>query len=135
MIEWPGKGVMRTMILLIVLVAFAGHAVADPREVFGYAGELGEWELVATVTDKAQPPGREFSGPLTMTHIGICTQDGPEKRDGEIRFQLTESSSKLNAVMVLAGVECTFSGKRTDFYSGIMTCTDRRAFPLRLWVK
>jgi hypothetical protein len=126
---------MRMMILPIALLALADPAVAEPREVFGYAGELGEWELLATVTDKARASGNEFSGPLTMTHIGICTQEGPEKRSGEIRFQLTESSSRLNAVMMLAGVECTFSGKRIDFYSGVMTCADRRAFPLKLWVK
>jgi hypothetical protein len=117
------------------LTVFAGAANAEPREVFGYAGELGEWELLATVTDQAHAPGGEFSGPLTMTHVGICTQDGPEKRSGEIRFQLSESSSTLNAVMVLAGVECSFKGKRTDFYSGVMACADRRTFPLKLWVK
>jgi hypothetical protein len=118
-----------------VLATLASTANAEPREVFGYAGELGEWELLATVTDQAHAPGGEFSGPLTMTHVGICTQDGPEKRSGEIRFQLSESSSTLNAVMVLAGVECTFKGKRTDFYSGVMACADRRTFPLKLWVK
>jgi len=130
---------MRTAIgyclTVAAVAAFASAANAEPREVFGYAGELGEWELLATVTDAAQPPQSEFSGPLTMTHVGICTQDGPEKRSGEIRFQLMESSSRLKAVMVLAGVECTFSGKRTDFYSGVMTCADRRVFPLKLWVK
>lgn len=121
--------------MVAALTAFAGTANAEPREVFGYAGELGEWELLATVTDKAHPSGREFSGPLMMTHIGICTQDGPEKTSGEIRFQLLESSSRLNATMVLAGVECSFSGKRSDFYSGVMTCADRRVLPLKLWVK
>jgi hypothetical protein len=130
---------MRTAVgyclILAALIASASAASAEPREVFGYAGELGEWELLATVTDKAHLDGSEFSGPLTMTHVGICTQDGPEKRSGEIRFQLMESSSRLNAVMVLSGVECTFRGKRTDFYSGVMTCADRRAFPLKLWVK
>jgi hypothetical protein len=126
---------MRTIILPVVLGVLAGPAVAEPREVFGYGGELGEWELSAAVTEKSSSRGREFSGPLTMTHVGICTQDGPEKRNGEIRFKLTESSSRLNAVMMLAGVECTFSGKRSDFYSGVMTCADRRVFPLRLWVK
>ena len=115
------------------LTAFVSAASSEPREVFGYAGELGEWELVATVT--APSAGSEFSGPLTMTHVGICTQDGPEKRSGEIRFQITESSSRLKATMVLDGVECSFGGKRSDFYSGAMVCADRRVFPLKLWVK
>jgi len=126
---------VRYRLTVVAVTAFAGAANAEPREVFGYAGELGEWELLATVTDKAHASGSEFSGPLTMTHVGICTQDGPEKRSGEIRLQLTDSSSRLSAVMVLGGVECTFRGKRTDFYSGVMTCADQRAFPLKLWVK
>ena len=126
---------MRYRLTVAAVLAFATAANAGPREVFGYAGELGEWELVATVTDKTLPAGSEFSGPLTMTHVGICTQDGPEKRSGEIRFQITDSSSRLNATMVLAGVECSFNGKRSDFYSGAMICADRRVFPLKLWVK
>jgi len=41
--ERPGSGVMRTIILPIVLGTLAGPAIAEPREVFGYGGELGEW--------------------------------------------------------------------------------------------
>ncbi|HET9717943.1 MAG TPA: hypothetical protein VFP60_17330 [Pseudolabrys sp.] len=126
---------MRYGLSVAALAAFAGAANAAPREIFGYAGELGEWELLATVEDQSRGRAGEYSGPLTMTHVGICTQDGPEKRTGEIRFQLAESSTRLNAVMFLAGVECTFSGRRTDFYSGLMTCADQRVLPLKLWVK
>jgi len=123
---------MRTIILPAVLVALAGPAVAEPREVFGYGGELGEWELSATITEKA-PPSREFSGPLTMTHVGICTQDGPEQKTGEIRLRL--SGARLSATLQVAEVECTYSAQMSDFYSGTLTCPGRAGVPLKLWVK
>jgi hypothetical protein len=70
-----------------------------------------------------------------MKHVGICTQDGPEEKTGEIRIQLSGSSSRLNATLSVAGVECTYSGRLSDFYTGMMNCPDRQAVPLILWIK
>ena len=126
---------MRTPILLFVLVAFATPAGAQSLEVFGYAGALGEWELTATLTESASRQTKKFSGPLTMKHVGVCTQDSPEEKTGDISLQLSASSSRLNATLSVAGVECTYSGKLSDFYTGMMTCPDREAVPLKLWVR
>jgi hypothetical protein len=107
--------------------------------VIGYAGVLGEWELTATVTEN--PPEyvswltREFSGPLTLKHTGVCTRDGPEEKTGEMRFRMSALSSQLNATLSVDGVACSYSGKLSDFYSGMMACPDRPAVPLRLWVR
>ena len=110
-------------------------AVAEPREVFGYGGELGEWELSATVSEKASPHSREFSGPLMMTHVGICTQDGPEQKSGEIRFQVLDVPPQIQATLLVAGITCTYSGKLSEFYSGILICPGRAGVPLKLWLK
>jgi hypothetical protein len=126
---------VRALILLIGLGTFATPAGAESLQVLGYAGVLGEWELTAAVTEKAMGRTKGFSGPLTMTHVGMCTQDGPEKRNGEIRFQRSTWSSRLNAILSVAGVECTYSGKLSDSYTGMMTCPDRPPIPLTLWVK
>ena len=126
---------MRAFFLPIMLGALATPASAQSLQVIGYAGVLGEWELTATVTENASRRTKEYSGPLTMKHVGLCTQDGPEKKTGEMRFQLSGSSSRLNATMLVAGVECTYSGRLSDFYTGMMTCPDREAVPLKLWVK
>ena len=124
---------MRAVFQLILLGALATPAQAQSRQVIGYAGVLGEWELTATVTENSSRRSKEFSGPLTMKHTGVCTQDGPEEKTGELRFQL--SSSRLTATLLVAGVACTYSGKLSDSYSGMMNCPDRSAVPLRLWVK
>ncbi|MGB6351792.1 MAG: hypothetical protein WBG10_17375 [Pseudolabrys sp.] len=126
---------MRAPILLIVLGALGSPACAHSLEVFGYIGELGEWEVTATVTENVSRRTKEFSGPVTMTHVGLCAQDGPEQKTGEIRLQISNSSSRLTATLSVAGLECTYSGRLSDFYTGMMICPDRAAVPLKLWVK
>jgi hypothetical protein len=126
---------MRALLPLVVLAALAAPAQADPRQVVGYAGVLGEWELTATVNEKAHWWSKEFSGPLSMKHIGLCTRDGPEERTGEIHFQISAYSSQLDAKLLVEGVECTYSARLSDPYSGMMTCPDREATPLKLWLR
>lgn len=126
---------MRPFVLPIVLSTLANPAVAQSLQVIGYFGYLGEWELTATVTETASSQIKEYSGPLTMKHVGVCTQDGPEEKTGEMRFQISASSSQLNATFSGAGVECTYSGRLSDSYKGTMNCPDRPAVPLRLWLK
>ena len=124
---------MRTIFQLAVLGALATPAGAESLEVLGYAGVLGEWELTASVT--ANDNTRAYSGPLTMTHVGICTVDGPEEKKGEIRFRLSESSSRIQATLLVDGTECSYSARLSDFFTGSMNCPNRPAVPLKLWVK
>jgi hypothetical protein len=126
---------VRALLLLFVTGALAAQASAQSLQVIGYAGVLGEWELTATVTETARMSAKEFSGPLTMTHVGICTQDGPEQKSGEIRFQISAVSSQLDATLLVEGLECTYSARLSDPTSGLMACPDREAVPLKLWLK
>ena len=128
------KAVVRALVLLLA-GALTAPAQAQSLQVVGYAGVLGEWELTATVTEKARLLSKEFSGPLSMKHVGICTQDGPEEKTGEIRFQISALSSQLDATLLVEGVSCTYSARSSEPYSGLMACPDREAVPLKLWVK
>jgi hypothetical protein len=126
---------VRALLLLFVLGALATPAQAKSLQLVGYAGVLGEWELTATVTENARGWTKEFSGPLSMKHVGICTQDGPEEKSGEIRFQISALSSRLDATLLVEGVACSYSAGSSDPYSGMMACPDREAVPLKLWLK
>jgi hypothetical protein len=122
-------------LLLLVAGALAAPASAQSLQVIGYSGYLGEWELTATVTEMASSRTQEYAGPLIMKHVGVCTQEGPEEKTGEMRFQISASSSRLNATLSVAGVECAYSGRLSDSYTGMMNCPDREAVPLKLWLK
>ena len=104
-------------------------------EFLGQAGVLGEWELTGNLTEGGSGP-KEFSGPLKMKHVGICTQDGPEERAGEIRLQRAgRSESRVTAKLVLDGVACTYSARKTHAYEGTMSCAGRAPVPLLVWLK
>jgi hypothetical protein len=126
---------VRAVFQLILLGALATPAGAQSLEVLGYAGELGEWELTATVTGKASNQANELSGHLMMKHVGLCTQDGPEEKSGEIRLQISPPSFRMSATLSFDGVECTYAGQLSDAYKGAMRCPDRRAVPLIIWLK
>src|SRR5882757_6006661 len=118
--------VVKALFLPIVLSALATLAQAKSLQLVGYAGVLGEWELTATVTENAHWWTKEFSGPLSIKHVGICTQDGPEEKTGEIRFQISALSSRLDATLLVEGVACSYSAGSSDPYSGMMVCPDRQ---------
>ena len=129
------KHIARAFLALIALDALAAPAGAEPVKVFGYGGVLGEWELAAEITEKTSPRSREFHGTVTMTHVGLCTQDGPEQQKGEIRIHMVGSGSRLKGTLLLDGAECSYAATLSDAYKGTMTCPDRPAMPLTLWVR
>ena len=125
---------MKAFGLAIILGVVATAAPAGALEVTGASGFLGEWEVTATVTETTSGRVRDYRGPLVMKHIGLCTQDGPVEKKGEMRLQIS-ASSQLNATLSMPGTECTASGPLSDGYNGTMTCSDRQVIPLRLRVK
>jgi hypothetical protein len=125
---------VKALFLSIALGALATAAQAQSLQLIGYSGFLGEWEVTATVTEDSS--GRkQYAGPMTMKHVGICTQEGSEERTGKIVLQRSASLSRLNATLSIDGVECTYSGQLSDSYTGTMNCPDREAVPLRLWLR
>jgi len=118
------------LLALSLLAAVATSAAAEPRRVIGYAGALGEWELAAEVSEGTLG---EFSGPATMTHVGVCTQEGPERKSGDIRLRV--SASRLSATLSLAGIECTYSAEFSDAYKGRLSCPGLAPQPLILWLR
>jgi hypothetical protein len=126
---------VRAVLLAIALPAFVTPADAEVREVVGQAGVLGEWELTATVTDRSGDNIQEFVGPLKLKHVGVCTQDGPEEKTGELRLRVSELPARVSATLLIEDAECSYTGDLSTSYDGIMNCPNRRGVPLSLWIK
>jgi hypothetical protein len=125
----------RALLVPIALGTLALPAHAGSLEIVGYSGWLGEWELTATVTEEAGGQTKRYFGPMTMKHVGICTQDGPEEKTGVMHLEIPAAPSRLEATLSIGGVDCGYSGQLSDVYSGTMTCPDREPVPLKLWIK
>src|SRR5438270_9522704 len=98
-----------SVMLLLALLGFMAPAHAQSREVTGQAGILGEWELTATVTRRNTGGTKEFVGPLSLKHVGICTVDGPEEKKGELRLRMSEMSTRVMGTLLIDGSECTYN--------------------------
>jgi hypothetical protein len=121
---------------LAVALALPASAQAEIIKVSGKAGYLSEWEVSANVSAAATGAAREFSGPMTMTHTGLCTVSGPVEKSGEIRYRLSGLfRSRMNATLTIDGAHCTFSGVLSQAYSGVMDCPGTKGVPLTISVK
>ena len=124
---------VKAFLLPVMLVGLTVPVSAESLEVLGYSGFLGEWEITATVKANSDRPA-EYAGPLTMKHVGLCSQDGPEEKTGDIRLRMS-APSQLDATLSVADTKCSYHGRLSDFYSGTLNCPDQEAVPLKLWVK
>jgi hypothetical protein len=127
---------MRLVSFLLTLSALAGPSVrAEPLEIHGTTGYAGEYELSGSVSERDSNGKKEFSGPLTVKHVGLCTHDGPKETVGEIRFELAKSSSRIRAILDFEESKCTYEGPFSESYHGFMDCGGGGSLPLRLWTK
>ena len=126
---------MRPVGFLLTLSLLAVPARAEPLQIHGTTGYAGEYELSGSVSEQDSNGKKEFSGPLTVRHVGLCTRDGPKETVGEIRFELTQSSSRVTATLDFEGSKCTYKGMLSESYHGFMDCGREGSLPLRLWTK
>jgi hypothetical protein len=139
-----GLRVLASFLLFLVavfLVGVAGAVSAQPLTVSGVAGYLSEWQLSGSVTETA---GGEFTGPLAIKHIGLCSHDGPQEEVTEIRLRTTGFDprsrvpapwSQVQASFIMEGVTCAFGGRFSGTYTGFMDCAGAKGVPVTLSVK
>jgi hypothetical protein len=136
----PARTLLLATVALTSLMAglHGDSARARPLHVTGTAGFLSEWELSADVADVTASGGREeFSGPLTLKHVGLCSANGPEEKTGKIEFYVSKSvwSSEIHATLFINGARCSYSGALAGGSGGFMDCSDGNGVPLTLLLK
>ena len=126
---------MRPVGFLLTLSILVVPARAEPLQIHGTTGYAGEFELSGSVSEQNLNGKKEFSGPLTVRHVGLCTRDGPKETVGQIRFELAKSSSGIIATLDFDGSKCAYKGILSESYHGFMDCGREGSLPLRLWTK
>jgi hypothetical protein len=123
---------MRAFILALPVAALALPAFAESLALNGKFGYLGEYELAAQVTAQAANGATEFSGPLTVKHVGICSHSGPDEVAGKISLQFADARSRVKATLVFGDHHCTYSGKLSETDGGELVCSGS-AVPFNMW--
>jgi hypothetical protein len=127
-------GKMMRTIILVPLVAILGTSgQAQPLQINGKFGFLGEYELSATITRVTSGSERSFIGPMTIRHVGLCTHDGPNESRGEIAIQLIDTKERISAAFEFDGLQCTYNGKLSEHNVGELRCSDHM-IPFSIWL-
>jgi hypothetical protein len=140
-VERPGvevKTLLPMLLSLGLLAAGASSVEARSLRVEGTAGYLSEWELNGEATAASSDSREQFSGPLTLKHVGLCSPNGPEERSGRIEFYVSKpiwSSPEVHATLFINGARCSYSGKLSGSSGAFMDCSDGNAIPLTLLLK
>jgi hypothetical protein len=136
MMRATATNLVKAMLSALAL-STASSAEAGSLQVAGTSGYLSEWELKADVT-ATRPDGREeYSGPLTLRHVGVCSPNGAVEKSGTLTFRISKTlwSSQIRATLLIDGARCTYNGKMSNETSGFMDCPDGKAIPLTLSMK
>ena len=127
---------MRTLFFFIAVVSVAAPVRAQSvLQLHGQTGYLGEYELSGTVSEQSANGRTEFSGPLVVKHVGLCTHAGPQETTSRIKLQIAESSRRVMATVAFEGLACTYQGVLSESYHGFMNCDNQTSLPFRLWIK
>jgi hypothetical protein len=123
--------------LLAAMLAATLPAQARSLRVDGKSGYLSEWEVKAEVTATVSRGREEFSGPVTLRHVGLCSPNGAVEKSGTIKFHISKSlwSSQIHAKLLIDGAQCTYNAKLSEGTSGFMDCPGGTAIPLTLSVQ
>jgi hypothetical protein len=123
---------MRTAVFALLLTLFSVSAHAESLRLAGKFGYLSEFELSARLATPASH-ATELSGPMTITHVGLCTHNGPQQVQGQIRLRFAGAGAPVKATLVFDGHECTYSGRLSETAIGEMSCPGTDALPFSLW--
>jgi hypothetical protein len=133
---WLGKvAAVSTAAGTTMLIISAAPSGAQTRLVTGQAGVLGEWEVNASVTEVTDAGGPAWRGPLSLTHTGLCSADGPEEKTGELRLRFSDPLGKVSATLLIEGTTCSFEGRLKEGFEGLMRCPDRRPVPMMISIE
>ena len=95
---------------------------------------MGEYEMSSSVSEHVVNGKPEFSGPLIIIHVGLCTHDGPKETISQISFRRI-GPSRIAATLLFEGSECSYQGCLSETYHGFMDRADNTSLPLRLWAE
>jgi hypothetical protein len=121
---------MRVLLSAIWMCVGAAAALAQPYSANGQVGYLQEWELKATLAKTASGGKVEYSGPLTLRHVGLCSVNGAEEKSGELRLTVSRRTAGIEGTLDLDGDSCRIVASPSPSYSGLMSCRNGQGVPI-----
>jgi hypothetical protein len=126
---------MRTVLIVISTCVAAActtmaWAAAGPYAANGQVGYLQEWELKASLAKSASGGRIEYSGPMTLRHVGLCSVNGVEEKSGSLRLTMSRAAGAAEGTLAMEGDSCRIVASQAPSYSGLLTCRNGQGVPI-----
>ncbi len=103
-------------------------ALAQSYSASGQIGYLQEWEIKGDLAMTATRTGADYSGPVTLRHVGLCSANGVEEKSAVM--QLKVSSSRLEGTLAMDDDNCKIVASPAASYSGLLSCRNGQGVPI-----
>lgn len=120
---------MRTIVAVIMMFGVAPTAWAQSYSFSGQIGYLHEWEMTGNLAKTVTLQGADYSGTMTLRHVGLCSANGVEKKQGRMRLKV--SSARLEGTLVMDDDQCKMVVSGSSG-SGLLTCRSGQDVPINL---
>jgi hypothetical protein len=103
-------------------------ALAQSYSASGQIGYLQEWEIKGDLARTATRTGADYSGPVTLRHVGLCSANGVEEKSGVM--QLKVSPSRLEGTLAMDDDSCKIVASPAASHSGLLSCRNGQGVPI-----
>jgi hypothetical protein len=112
------------------MLIFVGtpNALAQSYSASGQIGYLQEWEIKGSLARITTRSGADYSGPVTLRHVGLCSANGVEEKSGMV--QLKVSRSRLEGTLAMGDDSCRIDASASSPYSGLLNCRNGQGVPI-----
>jgi hypothetical protein len=114
----------------IATCVVATRAAAEPYAASGQVGYLQEWELKASLAKTTSGGRVEYSGPVTLRHVGLCSVNGVEAKFGNMRLTMSRAPGAAEGTLAMEGDSCRIVATKVPSYSGLLTCRNGQGVPI-----
>ena len=119
-----------TLFVAMSTCIVAGTATAEPYAASGQVGYLQEWELKASLAKTVSGSKIEYSGAVTLRHVGLCSANGVEEKSGNMRLTMSRAPAAAEGTLALEGDNCRIVANQAPSYSGLLTCRNGQGVPI-----
>ena len=126
---------MRALLSAMLICASAPAALAQSHSVSGKVGYLQEWEMKASLARKVTSSGEDFSGPVTLRHVGLCSVNGVEEKSGTVRLTVPARGSAVEGTLAMKDDNCRITASASKSFSGVLNCRDGQGVPINFSIE
>lgn len=122
--------------LASLVVGVAPGAFAKTITIKGQVGFIGEWALSSSLDPSGAPASGQanYSGALTMRHVGLCSANGPEEQKGQMTAAV-QNDTVSRLTLAYGTQRCDYARPEAPGTRTFLRCNNGAVqVPIRVWI-